>query len=184
MIDLLPDKATFAPGEPIEIELRGEHGRMTLGLWHLDRLIAEVEVADGESRAAFSPQPEGGYGVECDGVRTAVDVLADPLSRARYGFVSDFAAGRDVDGVADNVRRLHLNAVQFYDWMYRHADLLPPTDEFVDALGRDLSLDSVRRLAAAVEERGLAAARLCGRLCRRRRRMARLGSRRPLPRER
>ena len=28
MIELLPDKATFAPGEPIEIELRGEHGRL------------------------------------------------------------------------------------------------------------------------------------------------------------
>ena len=127
MIELLPTKATFAPGESIEIELCGEHGRLTLGLWHLDQLVAEVEVADGESRAAFSRQPEGGYGVECDGARTAVDVLADPLSRARYGFVSDYAAGRDVHGVAENVRRLHLNAIQFYDWMYRHAELLPPT---------------------------------------------------------
>ena len=154
MIELLPAKATVAPGEPIEIELRGEHDRLALGLWHLDRLVAEVEVADGDSHAAFPPQPEGGYGVECRGARTAVDVLADPLSRARYGFVSDYAAGRDVDGVADNVRRLHLNAVQFYDWMYRHAQLLPPTDTFVDALGRELSLDSVRRLATAVEGAG------------------------------
>ena len=45
--------------------------------------------------------------------------------------------GRDVDGVADNVRRLHLNAIQFYDWMYRHARAAAarPTT-FVDALGR------------------------------------------------
>ncbi len=65
MIELLPAKATFAPGEPIEIEVRGEHDRLALGLWHLDRLVAEVEVADGDSHAAFPPQPEGGYGVEC-----------------------------------------------------------------------------------------------------------------------
>ena len=154
MIELLPAKATFAPGEPIEIELRGEHGRLVLGLWHLDRLVAQVEVAEGEPLAVFPPQPEGGYGVECEGGRTAIDVLADPLSRARYGFVSDYRAGRDVEGVADNIRRLHLNAVQFYDWMYRHAQLLPPAEAFVDALGRELSLDSVRLLAAAVEGAG------------------------------
>lgn len=149
-MELLPAKATFAPGEPIEIERRGGEGPAILSLWHLDRLVAEVEFPLGEHRVAFPPQEEGGYGVECDGARTAVDVLADPLSRARYGFVSDYRKGREVDGVADNVRRLHLNAVQFYDWMYRHARLLPPADEFVDALGRELSLDSVRRLAAAV----------------------------------
>jgi dextranase len=84
--------------------------------------------------------------VEGDGARTALDVLADPLARARYGFVSDYSAGRDIDGVVDNVRRLHLNAIQFYDWMYRHARLLPPQDEFVDSLDRPLSLATVRRL--------------------------------------
>jgi dextranase len=154
VIELVPAKATFAPGEPIEIELRGAGEPATVALWQLDRLVAEVEVAGGAGWATFPPQPEGGYGVECRSARTAVDVLADPLSRARYGFVSDYRAGRDVGGVADNVRRLHLNAVQFYDWMYRHARLLPPTDEFVDALGRELSLDSVRRLAAAVTGAG------------------------------
>ena len=59
----------------------------------------------------------------------------------------DYTAGRDVEGVVDNFHRLHLNAVQFYDWMYRHARLLPPTDDFVDPLGRELSLATVRRLA-------------------------------------
>jgi dextranase len=59
-----------------------------------------------------------------------------------------------VEGVADNVRRLHLNAVQFYDWMYRHADLLPPHDDFSDTLGRQVSLESVRSLVAAITAAG------------------------------
>lgn len=150
MTELLPLKATFAPGEPVEVELRGGARPVRVSLWRLDELVAEIEVGPGESVARFPAQPEGGYGVEAPEARTALDVLADPLSRARYGFVSDYAAGRGTAGVADNVRRLHLNAVQFYDWMYRHAQLLPPADDFVDALGRSLSLDSVRRLAAAV----------------------------------
>ena len=145
MTELLPTKATFAPDDPIEIEVRGATEAMRISLWRLDQRVASVDVELGESVACFAPHPEGGYGVEGNGARTALDVLADPLSRARYGFVSDYTAGRDVEGVVDNVRRLHLNAVQFYDWMYRHARLLPPTDDFVDPLGRKLSLATVRR---------------------------------------
>jgi dextranase len=147
--ELLPVKATFAPGDPIEIEVRGV---TEAALWHLERKIAEASSRDGVVR--FDPQPEGGYGVEGAGVRTAVDVLSEPLSRPRYGFVSDYSPGREVAGVSDAVRRLHLNAVQFYDWMYRHASLLPPQNEFEDPLGRRLSLDTVRRLAAAVRAAG------------------------------
>jgi dextranase len=153
-MELLPAKATFAPGEPIEIEVRDAAESPTVSLWHLSELVAETEVTTGTTVVRFAPQPEGGYGVEAGTASTAVDVLADPLARARYGFVSDYAAGRQVGGFAENLRRLHLNAVQFYDWMYRHARLLPPADEFVDALGRPLSLATVRSLARAVTEAG------------------------------
>lgn len=149
LTELLPAKATFAPGEPIEVEARGV---TYAALWHLERKVAEAPAHGGVVR--FDPQPEGGYGVEAIGARTAVDVLSEPLSRPRYGFVSDYAPGRETAGVCDGVRRLHLNAVQFYDWMYRHANLLPPQEDFEDSLGRRLSLDTVRRLAADVRAAG------------------------------
>jgi dextranase len=38
--------------------------------------------------------------------------------------------------------------------MYRHAQLVPPQDEFEDALGQRISLDTVRRLAAALTHAG------------------------------
>ncbi|HEV8459601.1 MAG TPA: glycoside hydrolase family 66 protein [Gaiellaceae bacterium] len=150
MTDLVPLKATFAPGEEIVIEVRG--GEPDVSLWHLDRRVATVASDGGEAR--FAAQPEGGYGVTAGDASTAVDVLANPLARARYGFVASYPHGRDVAGVVDNVRRLHLNAVQFYDWMYRHAKLVPPTDVFEDALGQTVSLDTSRRLASALEEHG------------------------------
>jgi dextranase len=151
-MELLPTKASFSPGDPVTVEVRDAERPLTVSLWHLDRKVDEVEVRDGV--ASFPAQAEGGYGVETRGAATALDVLADPLSRPRYGFVSHYETGRDTDGVSDNVRRLHLNAIQFYDWMYRHARLLPPADEFEDALGRPISLDTVRRLAAAVTAAG------------------------------
>ena len=150
MTDLIPTKATFAPGEPIEGEVRGDAA--TVSLWRLERKVAEAEPVDGLAR--FAAQDEGGYGVEGGGATTALDVLADPLSRARYGFVARYDAGRETEGVIENVRRLHLNAVQFYDWMYRHARLVPPQDDFEDALGQTISLDTVRRLAGAIRAAG------------------------------
>ena len=151
MIELLPTKATFAPGDPIEIEVSGIDGPVELTLRHLDRVVA---TATGDGLVSFPAQPEGGYGVDGPGSSTAVEVLANPLERVRYGFVASYAPDRDVEGVVENVRRLHLSAVQFYDWMYRHAKLVPPTDVFEDALGQTVSLDSPRRLAAAFREAG------------------------------
>ena len=152
-VEVLPTKATFAPGDAVEVDVRGVADRTEVMLWHLDRLVATVIVEPGET-ATFPPQPEGGYGVEAGGETSALDVLADPLSRPRYGFVSHYEPGRDTAGVADQVRRLHLNAVQFYDWMYRHARLLPPQDVFDDALGQPISLATVRELAEAVRRAG------------------------------
>ncbi|HEX5396037.1 MAG TPA: glycoside hydrolase family 66 protein, partial [Candidatus Limnocylindria bacterium] len=153
MSELLPTKATFAPGEPIEIELRAVSGEVEVSIMHLDRSLQHQRVSrDGIVR--FDPLPEGGYGVQAGDASTAVEVLREPLSRARYGFVSHYEPGRTVDGVSEQLRRLHLNAVQFYDWMYRHAKLLPPTETFVDQLGQTVSLDTVRRLAAAVRDAG------------------------------
>lgn len=152
-IELLPAKATFSPGDPIEIEVRGVATATEVILWHLDKRVATVTVNPGEA-AIFPPQPEGGYGVEGAGEASALDVLSDPLTRPRYGFVSNYEVNRDAAAVALQVRRLHLNAVQFYDWMYRHARLLPPHDQFQDPLGRPLSLATVRELAATVSGAG------------------------------
>jgi dextranase len=155
VIELLPAKAAFAVGDDVTVEARGISEPRTLVLWRLADEIGRATVSPAQPVASFGPLGPGGYGVEADdGAATALDVLRHPLERLRYGFVSDFWPGRPTAGVADNVRRLHLNAVQFYDWMYRHAQLLPPVDEFADALGRTVSLHSVEDLAAALRDAG------------------------------
>jgi dextranase len=155
--ELLPSKAAFAEGDDVTVEVRGLERTTTLSLWRLAEEVASVTVSPDEPIASFGVLDPGGYGVEADcDAATALDVLRRPLERLRYGFVSDYSAGRDTDAVADNLRRFHLNAVQFYDWMYRHARLLPPAPEFADSLGRSVSLDTVVRLVAAVREAGSA----------------------------
>jgi dextranase len=152
LIELLPAKGAFAVGESVRVEARGVPDGETISAYRLDRGVAHAPVDDGW--VDFGTLPEGGYGVEGAGATSAFDILARPLDRLRYGFVSHYERGRPTDGVAENVRRFHLNAVQFYDWMYRHADLVPPADEFQDALGQSVSLATVRALAAAVAGAG------------------------------
>lgn len=156
-MELVPLRASFAPDEPIAVEVRAP-AEGTARVFHLDRLVAELDVAPGQTLLEVGSLPNGGYGLDVEHrggtATTAFDVLPDPLARPRYGFVSRYERGRDAGAVVENVRRLHLNAVQFYDWMYRHADLLPPGDEYEDPLGRPLSLETVRAFARALHQAG------------------------------
>jgi dextranase len=92
---------------------------------------------------------------------SAVDVLETWAQSPRYGFLVDFAP--DDPQAEEHVAflaRYHINVVQFYDWMWRHYALMPPTDmadTYVDALGRVLSLRTVRSKVAACHKRGMAA---------------------------
>jgi dextranase len=150
--ELLPELATFPAGREVRVEVRDLRPG-TLCVRHLGEVVAEVP-HDGHGLVSLGALTPGGYGVEAEGVRTALDVQREPRSRLRYGFVASFPPGRDPGGVAELARRLHLTAVQLYDWAYRHADLLGGGEEYVDPLGRPVSLPTVRALAAALRACG------------------------------
>ncbi len=150
---LLPSKASYRPTEPVTIEVRALAAAGSLSLWHLGDLVAERPVST-DGLVELGVLPAGGYSVELGSARTAVEVVADARSVLRYGFVVDYRPGRDLKGVQDNLRRLHLSGVQFYDWAYRHADLLGGGEQYHDALGQPVSLDTVRQLIAACHQVG------------------------------
>ena len=91
---------------------------------------------------------------EC--IATAFDVSDDWRHAPRYGFLSDFGPddGQDADDV-DFLLQCHISLVQFYDWMFRHDDLLPPSDRFQDLMGRTLSRTAVQHRIAACRDAGM-----------------------------
>jgi dextranase len=155
--EILSTKARFGLEDSVTIEARGASAAGTLTLWRLGDLVASVDW-DGTAPMALGRFPEGGYGVEFASgdalARTAVEVAADERARLRYGFVVDYSPGRDLGAVSDTVRRLHLTGVQFYDWAYRHADLLGGGEDYRDALGQPISLQTVRDLIHTVRSVG------------------------------
>lgn len=159
MIELLPERAVYRPGQAVRVEVRGLTGDGALTVRRLGAPCARRTVT-GAGYTDLGALPEGGYGVElaaADGTvaaRTAVQVAADPRAALRYGFVVDYRPGRDTAAVTDNLRRLHLTGVQFYDWAYRHADLLGGGPAYDDALGQPVALDTVRALVEACHRAG------------------------------
>ncbi|KQR93944.1 hypothetical protein ASF93_13900 [Microbacterium sp. Leaf347] len=153
MLELLPTRVIFAPGELVEIEVRGLESPAPLEVFRLGDPAARREV-DADGIVSLGALPAGGYGVRLGDARTAVQVTDDPRATLRYGFVVDYAPGRDLGAVTDNLRRLHLTGVQFYDWAYRHADLLGGGETYDDALGQPVSLETVRRLIEACHSVG------------------------------
>ncbi len=181
--DAWPDQAAYRPREPAAVHVAlanatGEawQGALEMRLSWLDEVIAtmrrRVAVPPGGTteRLPLSLPHDSfrGYGVDLavrdghghllDEGTTALDVLDDWTQAPRYGFLADFTPGSlDPTAAVDTLARYHINVAQFYDWMWRHSALMPPSDEFADALGRRLSLRVVRDKVRACREQGMAA---------------------------
>lgn len=180
-IDIFPDQAQYRSGQSghiiIELESREDAIiKLIVGFYKLEQRVAEetIEmVTQKESREVihiplFTEVTEwAGYGVRAavfynealvSVAYTSYDI-ADHWSRApRYGFLSDFRTEESGDiRDVDSMNKFHLNVIQFYDWMYRHDDLVPKEDEFVDPMGRTMSFKVVREKVAALHSKGMAA---------------------------
>ncbi|WP_035872354.1 glycoside hydrolase family 66 protein [Cucumibacter marinus] len=154
--ELLPARAVNAAHTPIIVEVRGEGAPGTVRVTLLGETVHTQDHEGGGTIRIPGLEP-GGYAVELDTggttLRTALAVGED-ADRMRYGFVASYAPNKDCAGVADLVRRLHLTDIQFYDWAYRHADLLGGGEDYRDALDQPISLATVRALISAVGEAG------------------------------
>jgi dextranase len=108
-----------------------------------------------------------GYGLDCYVETTqgetlasyisAFDVLEHWTQHPRYGFLTDFSPERTSYIALETLLSFHINSLQFYDWMYRHDQYLTEQEPYNDPLGRQLSLETVKRLIEAAHERQIAA---------------------------
>ncbi|AHV95998.1 glycoside hydrolase family 66 protein [Paenibacillus sabinae] len=145
ILQMVPSKARFAPGEPAELILTLNQsadwgGKLHVQIYKLNTLIAEgvkdlTVLKDGsaELKVDWTPPADDftGYlakawtegAVSGDYVTAAIDVSSDWTHFPRYGYVADFpketAAESDAK-LKQLSREYYLNGYQFYDWMWRH----------------------------------------------------------------
>jgi dextranase len=178
-----PDKAFYRPGETVQLTVTLSFDEALVPAPTLFAVITHLaeQIRVEQAPLASSPGeqtlvlefPAGerapiGYGVNllvrlADGkilgaATTGYDVLERWTQSPRYGFLSDFQPGRsDAVETMAILARYHLNGLQFYDWMYRHEQLLTDHDPYVDLLGRELSYTTVEALIESAHQRNIAA---------------------------
>jgi dextranase len=183
IVDVTLDRAFYKPDESVTLSIqlqsqvdRPVSARLTVAISHLadpvDELDQAFTLSGGQQtvEVTYKPPPDAprGYGADLcietdDGARlacstTAFDVLHHWAQTPRYGFLSDFALGRsDTSQVMETLTRYRVNGLQFYDWMYRHEQLLTDQEPYLDPLGRQLSRATVENLISAAHERNIAA---------------------------
>jgi dextranase len=184
LLDLYPEHGAYFPGQPVKLILELESTiersatlqlTITKGVRVIDDLVKKVALSTGLNWIdwKWNPPLEApcGYGAEMEivpiqkeeprqahGIETAFDVLPDWTVFPRYGFLCDFSPDRtDAAETLQALSKYHINGIQFYDWQYRHDHLVPDEDQYVDPLGRLLSLKTIRYLIDQTHSHGMAA---------------------------
>lgn len=175
-LDCYPDKAQYFDKETVHILFESKTieaiSSLKIMVRALDKTIFEkqVDISEFENNPIFYRLPlvlpVGNYGVDViveardenndRELHTAFDVV-DPMDyQIRYGFLADFSP-EEKDDTSDIIyaKKLHLNALQFYDWMYRHDNLLSLEEEYVEPLGRTISLQTIKNKINACKENGI-----------------------------
>lgn len=151
------DKSQYRVGDEVAL-LSDSPLSGLVEIFHQGKVIKTIKADGMGERLTLGEFPAGGYWVKTKGGSTAFDVVEDGNKYVRYGFLSDFNL-EDCKDRSDVVQmnRYHITSIQFYDWMYRHHQLIPNTDVFKDALDRPVYLPAVKAKIDLCHEFGMKA---------------------------
>lgn len=154
-MELIPDRTHYSTDQSVVLEFSAPALNDSVAVVsRLAEAVRTVPVARKATMVDLGRFETGGYGVHFEEGSTAFDVVSSPFERPRYGFIATMTAGVNVDSVARNFRRMHLNLALFYDWGYRHSQLLPPARTYTDPLGQERDLGIVNDLGEALSVQG------------------------------
>lgn len=158
-MDFYPIKAQYYAGEEIKLRIESDpdsYDEAEIRIFSLEKMIEKMEIViekEVTDVAVEHIRSAGGYGAEIVlrgkkedvYLETAFDIAEDMNASLRYGFLSDFGE-RDIDSEAVSwLRKLHINVIQYYDWSYRHDDLVSKEQQYTDMMGKKISMDTVRK---------------------------------------
>lgn len=189
LLDAFPELALNAPGKPagVVVELQASAAEDVVVRAELLDLGVVVSVGEASTHLPAGANsvtvqvsvPENdarGYQlrVKVTTVGTRLELMTYSALLAarhwrsvpRYGFLSEFTSTDPGTVSADVVRDLakfHVTIVQFYDWMFRHYQFLPPVtaegeqpSKFVDAMEREVAPGVVARRVQQCKQLGMA----------------------------
>ncbi len=187
LVDAYPDKARYAPSEPVQIvaELAGQPNggeRLTASIAQLGDAKGTCEPVRLEKESSLTqklkctPPSEDyqGYLVTvrleaADGTalairQTAIDISSDWKRFPRYGYLAHYSPeeGTRPEQWISELNRFHINGLEFYDFQYRHDQPLAgtiehPAADWKDIAGRHVDGAVVRALIDQAHRRNMMA---------------------------
>jgi dextranase len=174
MIDIYPEKAQYQRNEKIKLIIDNysswtEEYTAELSVTHLQNKIRSYEINISGNRKEVIMEgfdtEYSGFGVKLTVYKqndlferyyTAFDVVGDSSMAIRYGFLSDFDSdkGESCKDV-ENLRKFHINMIQYYDWSYRHDCFVANTECYKDMMGRVVNLSIVKEKIKRCKEYGI-----------------------------
>lgn len=158
VIKLSTDKVSYAPSSVVKFRLEGNlPAGARIRYSHGTDAIDDYPLSGNEWTWTVPNQDYKGYLAQVytvDGDKITIlgtigiDVSSDWGRYPRYGFVSHFGDDKTPGQVSKEVakiNRLHLNGVQFYDWMYKHnVPYYSAGDEYEDISNRKIKNSVIR----------------------------------------
>jgi len=152
------NKAQFIVGEEIILFSKEKISVSSVKIMDLVNQIENDYIVDN-NRIIIKSLPVGNYGIEIENNghvwEGAFDIVECRRDATRYGFLSDFSKADEDEEDVEWMKNLHINAIQFYDWMYRHDQMIPDENDYQDPLGREMSLCSVQKKIEACKKMGI-----------------------------
>lgn len=152
------DKAQYLSNEPVRIRLPYGLAIDKISITRLESTV-EAEMTCSDEEVCITGLPDGAYGVKIESRglawEGAFDIVGDRRDAVRYGFLTDFGVEDMGSDDVEWMRDLHINTVQFYDWMYRHDQLLPPGRQYEDPMGRKMDIETVKEKISSCRELGM-----------------------------
>ncbi|XMB66075.1 glycoside hydrolase family 66 protein [Mycoplasmatota bacterium zrk1] len=158
-MDIYVNKCQYKVGEEIVLIVENnKYINSCLQVFHLDELILNKSLIleEGLNEIKLGKFPIGGYEVRLNDFSTAFDVLIKTSDSPRYGFLSHFLDG-DFENDILLMNKYHINLVQFYDWMYRHHNLVSLDKSYIDPMGRRIIYDILKGKIEEVQKYGMMA---------------------------
>lgn len=155
------NKAQYLKTDIVIAEIHGCTQALRISVWNMQKKIeADYKISRQQEccRVEIAGLVRGSYILAAeDGANrseTAFDIVDSRGDVMRYGFLSDFSGEESNDDV-ECMCQWHLNAVQFYDWMFRHDKLVAEENIYQDPMGRQTDIQVLRSKINACRERGM-----------------------------
>lgn len=168
-LDIIPLKGLFSSDDELKLKIvyvkNNSQQKVVINVTHLNEVVFKdeclLEFVDGICIYKLDKLiPNRGYGItiEIDNniATTAFEIYDTWTKVPRYGFLSDFSpSSLNNEKYLDTLLKLHINIVQYYDWMYQHNDLIAKEEPFIDLMGRELSQKVVKQKVIKCNSAGM-----------------------------